>query len=70
MGWEVPKSKFRWPNVSSAEKMDKSELPKNEQHRRIAENGVLVSRQNSVCVMGQSFAAALKRYWYLEKVQT
>lgn len=50
--------------------MDKSELPKNEQHRRIAENGVLVSRQNSVCVMGQSFAAALKRYWYLEKVQT
>lgn len=37
MGWEVPKSKFKWPNVSSAEKMDKSELPKNDQNHRLTE---------------------------------
>lgn len=37
MGWEVPKSKFKWPNVSSAEEMDKSELPKNDQNHGITE---------------------------------
>lgn len=37
MGWEVPKSKFKWPNVSSAEKMDKSEPPKNDQNHRLTE---------------------------------
>lgn len=37
MGWEVPKSEFKWPNVSSAENMDKSEQPKNDQNHRITE---------------------------------
>lgn len=35
MGWEVPKSKFGWPRVSSAGKVGKPQAPQNKQQGRI-----------------------------------
>lgn len=76
MGWEVPKTKFKWPHVSSAEKMGKPELPKNKQPRRIhTQSWVFISRDRNQAVQRYrgatlAFPAAFNNHCCLEKVQT